>query len=242
MLQSNQWRRKDVFAGEENEFQSVPYILGGSGSSASVIFSGVRHKHRRQSGNPQATPQSGMVNMMVSDASTEDWATIGVKILSISLVPQGGGAPVNIFTAGSTVPMINLVELDQLGELLGTMSVPAGTYTAANLTISANSGDVSLVVAADPETGFARNARSYHSCKSDSDYRGDWLGWRQNSSGECCIQFATQRRGKSNGFARCGIRSRPSPPFLVGHVPPPPAAQPRLGASNSTKAPCITIR
>jgi hypothetical protein len=99
-----------------------------------------------------------MVNMMVSDASTEDWAMIGVKILSISLVPQGGGAPVNIFTAGSTVPTINLVELDQLGESLGTLPVPAGTYTAANLTISANSGDVSLVVAADPETGFAGTA------------------------------------------------------------------------------------
>ena len=43
--------------------------------------------------------QDGSVNMMVSDASTEDWANIGVKILSISLVPQGGGSPVNVFTA-----------------------------------------------------------------------------------------------------------------------------------------------
>jgi hypothetical protein len=99
--------------------------------------------------------QSGNVNMMVSDASTEDWATIGVKILSISLVPQGGGSPVNIFMAGSNVPMINLVQLDQLGELLGTLSVPAGTYTSAILTVSANPGDVTLIVAADPEAGFA---------------------------------------------------------------------------------------
>jgi hypothetical protein len=43
--------------------------------------------------------QNGNVNMMVSDASTEDWANIGVKILSVSLVPQGGGSPVNVFTA-----------------------------------------------------------------------------------------------------------------------------------------------
>ena len=71
--------------------------------------------------------QNGSVNMMVSDASTEDWANIGVKILSISLVPQGGGSPVNVLTAGSSVPTINLVQLDQLGELLGTLSVPAGT-------------------------------------------------------------------------------------------------------------------
>ena len=78
--------------------------------------------------------QYGNLNMMVSDASTEDWATIGVKILSISLIPQGGGSPVDVFAAGSSVPTINLVQLDQLGELLGTVSVPAGTYTAAQLT------------------------------------------------------------------------------------------------------------
>ncbi len=99
--------------------------------------------------------QSGNVNVIISDASTEDWATIGVKILNISLIPQGGGSPVTIFTAGSTVPTLNLVQLDQLGELLGTLSVPAGTYASAILTVSANPGDVSLVVAADPETGFA---------------------------------------------------------------------------------------
>ena len=60
--------------------------------------------------------QNGSANMMVSDASTEDWATIGVKILSISLVPQGGGSPVAVLTAGNSVPTINLVQLDQLGE------------------------------------------------------------------------------------------------------------------------------
>src|SRR5579862_1210678 len=59
----------------------------------------------------------GSVNMMVSDASTEDWANIGAKILSISLVPQGGGDPVNVFTATSSTPMINLVELDQLADV-----------------------------------------------------------------------------------------------------------------------------
>ncbi len=99
--------------------------------------------------------QNGTLNMVVSDASTEDWATIGVKILSISLIPQGGGNPVNVFTAGSTVPTLNLVNLDQLGDIIGMLPVPAGSYTGAILTISANAGDVTLVVAADPEAGFA---------------------------------------------------------------------------------------
>jgi hypothetical protein len=38
---------------------------------------------------------NGSVAMMISDASTEDWAVIGVKIQAISLLPQGGGSPVN---------------------------------------------------------------------------------------------------------------------------------------------------
>ena len=39
-----------------------------------------------------STPtQTANLAVMVSDASSEDWATIGVKIMSIALVPQGGG-------------------------------------------------------------------------------------------------------------------------------------------------------
>ncbi len=99
--------------------------------------------------------QNGTVNMVVSDASTEDWAMIGVKVLSISLTPQGGGAPVSAYTASSPVPITNLVLLDQLGDILGAVTVPAGTYTGATLTISANPGDVVLTASADPEPGFA---------------------------------------------------------------------------------------
>jgi hypothetical protein len=54
--------------------------------------------------------------------------------------------------------MINLEELDQLGEILGNLSIPVGTYTGATVTVAGNSGDVALTVAADPETGFAAAA------------------------------------------------------------------------------------
>jgi hypothetical protein len=107
---------------------------------------------------PPAAQQNGTVSLIVSDDPTEDWATIGVKVLSVSLVPQGGGTAVNVYTAPATVPLINLVQLDQLGEILGNVTVPVGTYTAANLTLSANntgtSCDVSLVASGDPEAGF----------------------------------------------------------------------------------------
>jgi hypothetical protein len=99
--------------------------------------------------------QTGNLSIMVSDASTEDWACVGVKVLSIALVPQGGGANVTVYTAPSPAPSVNLVELDQIAEILGNATVPAGTYTSAVLTISGNSGDVTLVTASDPEAGFA---------------------------------------------------------------------------------------
>jgi hypothetical protein len=105
------------------------------------------------SGNPGA--QNGNLNIVMQDASTEDWATIGVKVLSISLTPQGGGSAVTVFTTPTPAPMINLVQLDQLGEILGNVQVPAGTYTGATIAIAGNPGDVQLTVSADPETGFA---------------------------------------------------------------------------------------
>src|SRR5207244_1006670 len=102
--------------------------------------------------------QTAGVPVVVSDASSEDWATIGVKVLSISLLPQGGGSPVTVYTAPTPAPMINLEELDQLGEILGNASIPVGTYTGATLTVAGNQGDVVLTVAADPQLGFGAAA------------------------------------------------------------------------------------
>lgn len=107
-------------------------------------------------GSMTSTPlgSSATVPLTISDASSEDWAAIDVKLLSVALVPQGGGSPVTVWTAGSPTPAINLVQLDQLGEILGNATLPAGTYTGAVLTVAANPGDVSLTVSADPEAGF----------------------------------------------------------------------------------------
>jgi hypothetical protein len=60
-----------------------------------------------------------------------------------------------VFTASAAAPMINLGQLDQLGEILGNVPVPAGAYAGATLTVGGNPGDVVLTVSADPETGFA---------------------------------------------------------------------------------------
>src|SRR4029077_19058876 len=106
-----------------------------------------------QGGN--TAPTTGTVSLMVSDDSAEDWATIGVKVLSIALVPQGGGSAVTVYTAPTPAPLVNLEQLDQLSEILANVSVPAGTYTGAMLTLGGNSGDVILTTSANPEAGFA---------------------------------------------------------------------------------------
>ncbi len=171
------------------------------------------------SGGGGGGTQNGSVNMMVSDASTEDWATIGVKILSIALVPQGGGTPVNVFTAGSTPPTINLVELDQLGDLLGTLSVPAGTYTSAILTIAANQGDVTLVVSADPEAGFAGAPGS--TIPANQIDIQDATGSAGSKTVPVKVKFAPPLVVTASQTTSVNLEfNLAHPAFLVGHVPP----------------------
>jgi hypothetical protein len=136
---------------------NVTRVILGLTSAALMLFPIGCSSGSSSSGNANPTPQSqnGTVNLLVSDASTEDWATIGVKILSVSLTPQGGGSDVVIYTAPSPAPTVNLLQLDQLNEILGNVSVAAGTYTAATITVSGNPGDVLLTASADPEAGFS---------------------------------------------------------------------------------------
>src|SRR5277367_2658258 len=123
---------------------AMPFVFAGCSSTGS---------------NPGGTTPPGVENgtlvTTISDASTEDWAIIGVKVLSVSLTPQGGGSDVTVYTAPSPAPFINLVQLDQLSEILGNATIPAGTYTAATITVGGNPGDVLLTAATDPESGFA---------------------------------------------------------------------------------------
>jgi len=65
---------------------------------------------------------------------------------------------VSVYTAPNPVPTTNLVQLDQLGEILGNASVPVGTYTGAILTVSGNPADILLMASANPEAGFAGTA------------------------------------------------------------------------------------
>jgi hypothetical protein len=186
---------------------SLIAACGGGGSSGSAVTS------------MTPTSQTGNVSMLVTDASTEDWAIIGVKVLSIALVPQGGGSSVTVYTAPATAPMINLAQLDQIAELLGNTSVPAGTYTAAVLTVGANTGDVLLTVAADPEPGFA--AAPGTTIPADLIQIQHAQGTSPNLTVPVKVTFDSPlvvTAGQNNALDLEFDLGHPA--FVVGHVPP----------------------
>jgi hypothetical protein len=170
-------------------------------------------------GSVMPQSQTGNVSMLVSDASSEDWATIGVKVLSIALVPQGGGSNVTVYTAPATAPMINLAQLDQVAEILGNASVPAGTYSAAVLTVSANPSDILLTVAADPEIGFI--AAPGTTIPADQIQVQHAQGTTPNLTVPLKVNFESPlvvTAGQSNALNLEFDLAHPA--FLVSHVPP----------------------
>ena len=168
---------------------------------------------------PTSAPQSANVSMLISDASTEDWATIGVKVLSIALVPQGGGSNVTVYTAPSPAPTVNLAELDQIAEILGNVSVPVGTYSSAVLTISANPGDVLLTTAADPEAGFAA-AASTTIPAADVQIQHT-TGSTGSLTVPVTVNFVSPLVVSANQNNALDLEfDLGHPAFLVGHVPP----------------------
>lgn len=106
------------------------------------------------SSNTPSSSSSSQMSTMISDTPTNDWAEVGVRVLSIALKPQSGGTPVVVYNPNPAA-MINLIELDQIAEILNSVSVPPGTYSAATLTLSANPGDVALTASSEPDPGFA---------------------------------------------------------------------------------------
>src|SRR5271168_671231 len=166
-----------------------------------------------------SAPQTANVSMLISDASTEDWATIGVKILSIALVPQGGGANVTVYTAPTQVPVVNLAQLDQISEILGNVAVPAGSYTGAVLTVGANPGDVMLTVASDPQAGFAGTAGA--AIPSAQIQIQHAQGSAPNLTVPISVTFNSALVVTANQNNALDLEfDLAHPAFIVGHVPP----------------------
>ena len=164
--------------------------------------------------------QTGNVSMMVSDAPSDDWALIGVKIESIALVPQGGGANVVVYSASAAnAPYINLVQLDQLSEILGNATVPVGTYVGAVLTVGGNPGDVLLTTSADPEAGFAGAAST--SIASSAIQIQHTQGTSGNLTVPINVTFDSPLEVTANSSNALDLEFDLShPAFIIAHQPP----------------------
>jgi hypothetical protein len=161
---------------------------------------------------------TGTVQLLMSDGSSEDWATVGVKVQAIALTPQGGGSPVVVYSSATPLAL-NLAQLDQLGELLGSVAIPAGTYAGATLTLGGNPGDVSLTAAADPEPGFAGTAGA--AVPASQIQIQNTLGTAPNLTVPISVTFDTAlvvTAGQNHVLQLEVDLSHPA--FIVAHVPP----------------------
>lgn len=183
---------------------AIPFLIVGCSSNSYVA--------------PPPVPQMGNVITTVGDASVQDWSVIGTRVVSVGLIPQGGGTPVNVFTASGTPPMLNLVELDGLSDILNNAQITAGTYTAAQITIAANPGDVALVAAADPSTGFAGTAGAPVP-SSQIEIQGA-TGSAGNMTVAFNVNLATPLTVAANATSGMDLEfNLAHPAFLVAHTP-----------------------
>jgi hypothetical protein len=173
------------------------------------------------SGSMPVNPPTQMANMqlLISDASSDDWATIGVTVLSVALVPQGGGSPLTVWTAPSPAPMINLEQLDQLGEILGNVSVPVGSYSGAVLTVGANPGQLLLVASSNPEAGFAGTPGE--PIATDAIQIQGKQGTTGNLTVPITVNFADPLEVTASGSNALDLEfDLAHPAFIVAHDPP----------------------
>jgi Domain of unknown function (DUF4382)/Domain of unknown function (DUF5666) len=183
---------------------------GSSDSSVSNIGSGA--------GGSQ-TAATATVPMLISDASANDWATIGVKVLSIALIPQGGGSNVSVYTAPSPAPFVNLEQLDQLAEILGNATVPVGTYTGAIITVSGNPGDILLTASADPEASLALTAGA--AVSSSNIHVVNTQGTGSNLTAPITVNFVSPLVVSTTSATALDLEFDLShPAFIIGHNPP----------------------
>jgi len=181
---------------------SILAACGGGGSGATT---------------PPVTPQTSQVAMLISDASSEDWSLIGVKILSVALVPQGGGTNVTVYSTSSAA-MVNLAQLDNLGDVMGTPNVPVGTYTSAILTLSANPGDIALNVASDPQVGFPGTPGA--AINADQIQIQHTQGTAPNLTVQVPVNFVSPVTVSTAGTTQVDFEfDLAHPAFIVGHVP-----------------------
>jgi len=167
--------------------------------------------------------QSISVPVLMSDAASEDWSTIGVKLLSLTLTKSDNTT--FAVTLPATPTALNLAQLDNLDEIISSVALnPGDTYTGATLTLSANPGDVTLITSPDPEVGFPA-APGVQIASAVIQIQGA-TGSTGNKVVSVPVTFATPLVVPTVAAAASGTPAIDlevdlnHPSFIVAHVPP----------------------
>jgi hypothetical protein len=115
-------------------------VAGLTALSSLALFTACGGGGSASSSTPAETPQ-GHVDVVVSDAPAAAWSSVDVVIQKIALRPVGGGTPVVVYdqTSASSPAHVNLVDLDELGQLITGADVPVGSYDKVFVQIDPNS-------------------------------------------------------------------------------------------------------
>jgi len=91
---------------------------------------------------------TGRVNLLVTDAPSDDWQEVTVKVNSISLRKTDDQSWNSVWTADPNDPnsgKLNLVDLSGVAQILSTTAIPAGSYDRLKLVIDTNPATMKLV-------------------------------------------------------------------------------------------------
>lgn len=111
-------------------------------------------------GTQTLPPSTGLLTLAATGENALAWAQTDVRIQGVSLVPQGGGAPVTVLDlAGQGLPL-NLATLGHAHRFLGSYAVPVGTYTGATVILGADALDLGLTAGGGPSPDFGYPAMS----------------------------------------------------------------------------------
>jgi Domain of unknown function (DUF4382) len=91
---------------------------------------------------------TGSLNVLVTDAPTDEWEQVTVVLKSLSLHRNGGSSWETVWTADPANPAagtINLVELNGVAEYLENATLPVGTYDLLKIGIDIDPKTMTLI-------------------------------------------------------------------------------------------------
>jgi hypothetical protein len=87
---------------------------------------------------------TGTVTTIITDAPADAWSAVEVVVKSVAFRSKADHAKTVVALNGNST-RINLVDLDEVGEVLGNLKVPVGTYDGVILEVDTDPANIKLV-------------------------------------------------------------------------------------------------